>query len=278
MIELGCARAFVERKIHPAVIAGVSAGAIAGTAHALDVDGGEGIKMAAELLSQISTRKLRLNKLHVYWRAFLYLIGRKPKSLGDNEPIGPMIRDAIARQFPGHAKLGDFNNPLLLIGATNRANGSPHWYGPDALIEDALIASSAIPAIFPWRYAQISGRTEPVVDGGVVTNQPVSELVMAGCGKIYVCAVGYAGEPVPPPTDLVNNAQVSIYMAIHQTMKLEEDYARLTIKPQGGKIIHIHPDVKFPVDQYDFTPEIVDRVMQDSCDATKKWLDSDPQS
>lgn len=277
LVELGCARAFVESGIRPALIAGVSAGALAGTAHALDVEHGEGITIAAELLSRISTRKLGLNRLHVYWQLLKYLIRLKPPSLGDNGPIGSMIRDALAQRFPGHVAVGDFKDPLLLIGATNRRNGTPYWYGPGAPIEEALIATSAIPAVFPWRYAQIMGRTDPIVDGGVVTNQPVSELVMAGCGKIYVCSVGYGGEDAPPPKDLADNAIVSMTMAIHQTMKLEEDYARLKIKPQGGQIIHIHPLVTFPVRDYDFTPEVIKGVMDDACNATKEWLGSYPQ-
>src|SRR5712692_5062329 len=225
LVELGCARAFVERGIRPALIAGVSAGALAGTAHALDVDHGTGIDMAADLLSNVSTKQLGLTKLHMYWQLLLYVIRQKPMSLGNNAPIGPMIQRAIAQKFPGHATVGDFSDPVLLIGATNRRNGRPHWYGRDAPIEQALIASSAIPAIFPWRHAQILGQLDPVVDGGVVSNQPVSELVMAGCGKLYVCAVGYGGEDAPAPTDFADNALVSMSMAIHQTMKLEEDYA-----------------------------------------------------
>lgn len=280
LVELGCARAFVMSGIKPAIIAGVSAGALAGTAHALDVVNGTGITMAANLLRQMSTRKLGLNWLHVRWQLFLYLIRQKPRSLGDNSPIGQMIEDAIAVQFPGHRNVGDFNDPQLLVAATNRRNGTAHWYPRSALLKDALVASSAIPGVFPWRYANIYGQSQPVVDGGVVTNQPVSELVMAGCGKVYVCGVGYGGELAPVPTDLADNASMSIYMAIHQTMKLEEDYARLKIEPQGGQIIHIHPQVDFPVRDYDFAaePGLIDHVMDDACRATLEHLATTPAS
>src|SRR2546425_8387930 len=46
LIELGIAQAFVDLKIVPVAIAGVSAGAIARTGHALDPDGGAGIQGA----------------------------------------------------------------------------------------------------------------------------------------------------------------------------------------------------------------------------------------
>src|SRR5258708_7729606 len=99
LVELGCARAFVERGIRPSIIAGVSAGALAGTAHALDVVRGTGITLAANLLRHMSTRKLGLNWLHERWQLFRYLVKQKPRSLGDNEPIGQMIEDALASQF-----------------------------------------------------------------------------------------------------------------------------------------------------------------------------------
>lgn len=34
--------------------------------------------------------------------------------------------------------------------------------------------------------------------------------------------------------------------------------------------LHIHPIVDFQVDQYDFTPELIQQVMNDSCRETKE--------
>src|SRR5881398_1921251 len=62
LVELGIAQAFVELKIVPAAIAGVSAGAIAGAAHALDPVNGAGIKAAAEALLTLSDMKLGLTR------------------------------------------------------------------------------------------------------------------------------------------------------------------------------------------------------------------------
>src|SRR5918912_2272340 len=68
LIELGCARAFVDKHIRPAVIAGVSAGSLAGAAHALDPVGGQGIELAADLLSRISGASLGFGWPNVLWR------------------------------------------------------------------------------------------------------------------------------------------------------------------------------------------------------------------
>src|SRR5205814_3833292 len=62
LIELGIAQAFVDLKIVPVAIAGVSAGAIAGTAHALDATDGLGIQAAAQALIKLSNRKLGMKR------------------------------------------------------------------------------------------------------------------------------------------------------------------------------------------------------------------------
>src|SRR2546425_7717968 len=65
LIELGIAQAFVDLKIVPVAIAGVSAGAIAGTAHALDPVNGTGIKAAAHALLTLSDHKLGLTRAEI---------------------------------------------------------------------------------------------------------------------------------------------------------------------------------------------------------------------
>src|SRR5919199_2454990 len=93
VVELGIARAFVQEEIIPDVITGVSAGALAGTAHALDVRNGTGIDMAQALLCRVSNSTLGLDPVHVLGRV---LLGREhTTSLGDNAPLGSWIRDGL---------------------------------------------------------------------------------------------------------------------------------------------------------------------------------------
>src|SRR6202165_5397540 len=71
LIELGIAQAFVDLGIVPAVIAGASAGALAGAAHALDPIEGAGIRMAATILGGVTNRTLGLGIDQVIGRVVL---------------------------------------------------------------------------------------------------------------------------------------------------------------------------------------------------------------
>jgi len=281
VIELGCARAFVESGIRPAVIAGVSTGGLAGAAHALDPVSGRGIDLAAQLLTRISSRRLGLNKLNVYWKLLLFALRRKPHGLGDNSVIGSLIKESIASRFPDEfpspITIGSFKDPRLLIAATNRHDGTAHWFPSETELDAALVTSSAVPGVFPWRPAPVGREDFPMVDGGVVTNQPISQLALEGCGTIYACSIGYGGGAVPNPTDLLDNALACLWMAVHQTMKLEEDYVREKIAAAGGKVIHIHPEVSIPSEDFNFTAVSIETAMRDACEKTKAHLATNPR-
>jgi predicted acylesterase/phospholipase RssA len=277
VVELGIAQAFVQVGIIPAVIAGVSAGALASVAHALDVHTGKGIEMAADILGTVTNRTLGLDALDVVRR--LVREGEHITSLGDNAPIGPAVREGLARTF------GLVNStthtfappryPKVLIAATDACHETSVWFSDDTPaeavpIEEVLIASSAIPGVFPWRVMPINGDQISLIDGGVVTNQPLSKLVEQGCGTMYACAVGPTAA-LPAPNNGLENAYRAATLTMHQCTKLEEDYVRLKIGNQGV-VHHIHPIVDFPVHQFDFTPDLVRQVMDDARVKTVDWL------
>jgi predicted acylesterase/phospholipase RssA len=138
-----------------------------------------------------------------------------------------------------------------------------------------LVASSAIPGIFPWRLATLAGAEIVLVDGGVVAELPLATLVEHGCGTIYACAVGPVG-PIPPPTNGLQNVLQSMQTMKHQCTKLEEEYVRLKLSDQGS-VNHVHPVVDFPVSDFDFTPELIHQILDDACAKTVAWL-SEPHA
>jgi predicted acylesterase/phospholipase RssA len=273
VVELGCAQAFVEEGIVPAVIAGVSAGALAGTAHALDPEHGRGVALAAEILGHVRRTTLKL----AWYQVLLRFIAQNlhTVSLGDNAAIKSLVDEGLALDFGmSRPTIGAFRppeRPKLMVGATDRLNGTQVWLPEETALGDALVASSAIPGVFPWRHLTVSGRERTLVDGGVISNQPISRLALEGCGTIYAVAVGYGGGPAPPPTNLVDNLVQSIWMGMHQSSLLEEEYVSLKLG-DNGVIHHIHPQVEFPIRSYDFTPQTVAQVMRDSAAATRAWL------
>ncbi|HEY7200145.1 MAG TPA: patatin-like phospholipase family protein [Candidatus Dormibacteraeota bacterium] len=273
LVELGIAQAFIELGVRPAAIAGVSAGAIAGTAHALDPVDGEGIAAAARALASISNRRLGLTPLGVVWRAIMQR--RHLASLGDNAAIEGLLADGF-RRLTGSDRLtfgrfGRDGRPKLIVGAADRLQGEPVWFPDDSDVAEALVASSAIPGLFPPRRLRVAGLERLLVDGSVVGDQPISALALDGCGTIYACAVGYDGERLAAPGNLVDNALRSLSILRHQAARLEQEYVQLRMGDRGV-IHHIHPEVVFPVKGFNFTPDLITRVMRDACEATKRWL------
>jgi NTE family protein len=74
--------------------------------------------------------------------------------------------------------------PLEVV-ATSLSDGSERWFdrGP---IADAVVASAAIPGIFP----PVSIDGERFIDGGVVDNVPISRAIDRGATRIYILLCG----------------------------------------------------------------------------------------
>ncbi|HEV3233425.1 MAG TPA: patatin-like phospholipase family protein [Candidatus Dormibacteraeota bacterium] len=272
VVELGIALAFVERGVIPDVIAGASAGSLAGAAHAIDPRGGTGIERAVQVLGAVRNRTLGLGIDQVAIR--LLLEREHFTSVGDHSGLRRLVGEVLAGLGMGEVTVGTFKPPkypLLEVVATNRLDGRSVWFPGPTPIADALLASSAIPGIFPWQMLRVGGRTLTLVDGGVVDNQPLSRLVTRRCGTIFACAVGYVGGSIPPPNNAIDNALQSLVIAIHQQTKLEEAYVRLRLG-DAGVVHHIHPEVNVPVLGFDFNPELVAAVVEESRAKTVAWL------
>ncbi len=266
VVELGVARAFVRRGIVPTRIAGVSSGAITAVAHALDPVQGRGLEAAARLLGGISNRTFGLT----WWQVALRLAFGPRTSLGDNQPIKTLVLGELTREFGlSNPVLADIGPPSIRIGAADRLTGQPVWFPPDQPLGDSLLASSAIPGLFPWRTLSVDGERRMLVDGGVLEDQPVSELVSCGCGTIFSVAVGSLNSK--PPTNLIANAVGSASLAVHQAAKLEEELVRRELAGRA-RIFHVHPHLEHPVHGFNFTPELVRQVTDKACHLTERWL------
>jgi predicted acylesterase/phospholipase RssA len=280
LIELGIAQAFVDLKIVPAAIAGVSAGAIAGTAHALDPVNGAGIKAAAEALLMLSNMKLGLTRGQMVLKVLAALLSfrRLPDSLADNGSVkqtAEVVFQKLGCQ-PG-LTVGDFGKNgrvPLFVGGTDAEAGERTWFGDQVQAADALIASSAIPGVFPPRTITIDGKRMVFVDGAVAQNQPLSELVLtARCGTLYACAVGYDGEPQAAPRDALENVLKSISIVSHESSRLEQGYVQLMFQQAGkGVAHHIHPEGPFDIKDFNFTQAQIDLVMSRACEQTKTYI------
>ncbi|MBV9354232.1 MAG: patatin-like phospholipase family protein, partial [Chloroflexi bacterium] len=158
IVELGIARAFVLAGIKPAIITGASAGSIAGAAHALDIDTGKGIDLTVAAVGHMSNAALKLDAGDFALR--LLHEGTHLEAIGDNTPAAGFIADVLQQMLGVRdLTLGAFGHPLprngqatpdLEVVATDIVSQAGFWFPPDTSLETALVASSAIPGIFPW--------------------------------------------------------------------------------------------------------------------------------
>jgi NTE family protein len=98
------------------------------------------------------------------------------------------LRNLIDRTLPFRS-LEDASIPIHVV-ATSLVTGRARWFA-EGSVEDAILASAALPAVFPP--VVIDG--EPYIDGGVVDNVPISRAVALGAKHIYVLHVGNFSRP-----------------------------------------------------------------------------------
>jgi NTE family protein len=280
-VELGIARAFVQSGIRPAIISGASAGAIAAAAHALDMYTCKGIDLAVEELGHMSNATLKLDLADFALRVAKE--GTKLKAIGDNTPAAQVISRVTAQLLQVQdLTLGAFGlplvpngdpSPVLQVVATDTVAQDSFWFPSDASLLEALVASSAIPGVFPWQVRPVPGGNLFLVDGAVVENQPLTKLMEQGCGRIYACAVG-AG-PAAEPSNLIDNIMRSTNVSMHQCSKLEEAVVRSQMAP-GCYVIHIHPEGTTSLPDFNFTPALAKQAVDEACQLTLTWLAGNP--
>ncbi len=172
-IQIGMLQVLAEHGFVPDRIYGSSVGAINGVGFAADPTR-EGVERMTQIWLRIKREDVYpQGRLHGPW---LYLQQR------DAVYANTGLRAIVEEGFP-YERLEDAPVPVEVV-ATSLADGGERWftYGPAV---DAVLASAAMPAIFPP--VEIDG--ERYIDGGVVDNVPIQRAIDGGPpGSWYSCA------------------------------------------------------------------------------------------
>jgi len=123
-------------------------------------------------------------------------------------------------------RLEDAEVPLEVV-TTSLTDGQERWI-TDGPVADALLASAAIPGIFPP--VTIDG--DVLVDGGVVNNVPISRAVAGGATRIYVLLCGPLHYRPPTPRRPVEAVITAFFVAIHARFTRE-----LAVLPPGVEVV-----------------------------------------
>lgn len=248
VIELGIVQAFIELGIVPDYIAGVSAGAYAGVLHAADPRTAQYLPLAIKTAQQ-GVSALHPSVFRVLFRlapaAIRYMFGGPHavhlQSLNDNK----RIRKLLEKHLPANT-FEQLHVPMS-ISATDVLTGQEAWFeAPDQPLVPAILASSAIPGLFP----PVRVGNQLYVDGGTSDNLPLFHLAQKGCGVIYACDVGYAGESNKPPRNFIDT--VLLAESIGQYAAVLSQEALLAKTFPEVRVIPVRPEVALTTLPSDF--------------------------
>jgi len=249
VVHIGVLRAFLEKKIVPNHLAGVSAGAFVAAFHAYDPVTFNSFTDLKILFSYVNKAFIGLS----VWQLLLKFAtgGLNVKSLGDSSKIHLFLEKRLPFK-----RFEDLKVPLS-VGATNIETGQDTWFHSGPIIP-ALMASSATPGIFP----PVKINDGVFIDGGVTDNMPIFELAKQGCGVIYAVNSGYAGESKKAPKNFIENILDARDIAQYQTTRYEIELIK-NLYPTV-KIIPIEPRAGLALAPYDFTTEKAESVIEES--------------
>jgi NTE family protein len=215
-VQVGMLQVLTEHGFVPDRIYGSSVGAVNGAAFAGDPTR-EGVERMTEIWRGLTRETVYpQGRLHGPWLYF-----QQRDSVFVNAGLRKVIEGGI-----GFERLEDAAIPIEVV-ATSLVDGRERWftYGPAV---DAVLASSAVPAIFPP--VEIDG--ERFIDGGVVNNVPIRRAVEGGATRIVVLLCGPPNYTPASPRRPVEAMLNALLISIHA--RFARDLAQL---PEGVEVI-----------------------------------------
>ena len=182
-VQVGMLQELIRRDIRADRVDGASVGAINGASYAGQPNMENAEQMANIWRALKGTEIFPRGPLDGPW-AFI----QKRPSVHANTGLRAIIEAGI-----DYENLEDATIPIEVVTAS-LTDGRERWIGHGPAVE-AVLASSAIPSIFPP--VIIDG--DVLVDGGVVNNVPISRAIEAGCDRIYVLLCGPLHYHPPQP-------------------------------------------------------------------------------
>ncbi|PJZ70694.1 alpha/beta hydrolase [Leptospira perolatii] len=174
--QAGVLKYLEEIHFKPDIVCGTSVGAITATAMGCGLDA----KQVVELWKSIEVQKVMKYSI---WNDFLDLIFRRFSPLADTTPLKYLLYSQLdfrkLRKNPMH----------VIITAVNILNAELVFFGNKDIDIEHVMASSAIPLIFPWQY--VDGK--PHWDGGIMANTPILPAVERGATEIVVVLLSPVG-------------------------------------------------------------------------------------
>lgn len=182
-IQVGMLEAVIDRGIVPDELVGCSVGAINAAAVAADPTP-EGVDHIRDVWLEVQHEIVSpVGKFDAF-----RLLTHRGASLQSNEGLRKLLAEALP-----YRTFEEFPLPFHVV-ATSLTRGTERWFSKGDVV-DPILASTALPAIFP----PITIDGESFIDGGVLNNVPISKAYELGATRVYVFHVGNFERPRPAP-------------------------------------------------------------------------------
>jgi len=248
-VQVGMLKALTRNNIVPDLVIGASVGAI-NAAYFAAAPSSEGV-------TQLERTWLRLRSADVFplspVKSLLAILGKR-----DHLISSARLRALIESELPCE-RIERTKLPCYVV-ATDVLAGTEVCLSSGPVVP-ALLASAAIPAVFPG--VSIEGRH--LIDGGVANNTPISSAVKLGASRIIVLATGISCALERPPQGVVALALHAVNLLVMR--QLVSDIEHFSNR---AEIIVLPPLCPVSVSSYDFsqTADLVRRAEA----KTRLWL------
>lgn len=250
-VQVGMLRALVAHGLMPDLVVGSSVGAINGAYFA-------GVPSAAGV-AQLEALWCGMRRSTVFPIAWRSMLGWRTGGGFAVDPSG--LRRLLEQCLPYQA-LEQARVPTHVVATDQLGGGTVAISGGPVV--DAVLASCAIPAVFPP--VRIGERY--LVDGAIASNTPISVAVELGARRVIVLPTGYACALDTPPRGAIANALHAITLLIaHQ---LESEFERHNTQAQ---IIMVPPLCPLAASPYDFSG--AGELIRRAAEQTQRWLERD---
>jgi NTE family protein len=247
-VEVGMLQALLAHGLRPDFVVGASAGAINAAYFAGDPTQA-GVDRLAALWRGLSRREV----MPMGWRELLQLLRG-----GHNLLRADGLRRLLERHLT-YDRIEQAALPLHVV-ATDMHDGSEVLLSRGKVV-DAVLASSAIPGVFPP--VRMAGRE--LVDGGVCNNTPISSAVQLGAQRVVVLPTGFACAPRRVPDGAVGRALHALSLLVARQLAYDiERYGR-------ALQLHVVPPL-CPVDVSPYDYSAAGTLIERAARTTATWL------
>jgi len=249
-VQVGMLQALVGR-VQPHFVVGASVGAINAVMFAAEP--------TADGVARLERTWRSLRREDIYPFSFMGALGRL-FSRSDHLVSPARLRELLLGHLPC-GQLEETRLPCHII-ATDIRDGTEIRVG-SGTITDALMATTAIPGIFPP--VDIADRR--CLDGGICSNTPIAAAVALGATQVIVLPTGMACGLDRPPRSSIAVALHAISLLIAR--QLADDVERFG---RQATVVVVPPVCPLDVSPYDFsrTGQLIDQARE----STARWLGS----